>query len=155
MKIQNYKVGLVLSQAGLNSAQLVEVRSRLKFIAQLGGAEPDGITITVPSLHHAGPAGARDVEMLVTALARIEYARVVIVESVCAIADCIQLFMDHDEVWCIPALRQTLSTKARAWMIYDQAGRDPTQKRKYQIIPPWVEAPVAEAKDRKPKAMKG
>lgn len=143
--LSNYRIGLVLSQAGMNPVQSADVKARLKFIAQLGGAEGGGIQLIAPSLHHPGPAGARDVEKLVEALSRIEYVKVLIVEDVCAVPDCINLFKDADEVWCFPAARQSKLTKARPWVIYDYAiGLG--ESRKYKIIPPWTETPAASAR---------
>lgn len=156
MQLTNYRIGLVLSQAGMNAAQLVEVKSRLKFIAKLGGADSDGIKITVPSLYGGRASGTQVVEGLVESLSRIDYVRVEVVQDVRNVIDCLNLLRDADEVWCLPSTRQSRYTKARAWCIYDEAQRfRPGEAHRYKVIPPWVEQHVTEARETKTKAMKG
>jgi hypothetical protein len=157
MKLSGYKVGLVLSQAGFSGNQLVFAKQMLKFIAKTLGPGGGGITVTVPGMPHDGAdAGARAVERLLAPLQGIDYVRLVIAENVGQPPDCVRLFADHDEVWCVPAERQSRRTKARPLLVYDLGMQLPAEYRKYKLIQPWVEPMVAEARDtKKPKAMKG
>lgn len=157
--LSNYKVGLVLSRAGLNDAQLIEVKQRLKAIAHLTHADKDNpVEVTIPSIHNEGRAGASAVEALVAPYFRDLYSiNATIVENVCAIHDCLLLFAKHDEIWCCPSGLQTAATQSRAFNIHRQAQlRLPAVDAcKYKIIPPWVEPHVVAPRDLKPKAMKG
>jgi hypothetical protein len=156
MQLSNYRVALVISKAGLNAAQLIEVKSRLKFIAKMGGAEPDGITLTLPAFKHKGPDGAAIARRLVTELARLDYVRIEVREHVLSVNEIMRDFHNsHDEVWCISADRQSKLTKSRAWFVYDE-GKKTSRAAQYKLIPPWVEVPVTEAKTKaQPKALKG
>lgn len=148
MQISEYRVGLVIGQAGLNAAQVRDIKDRLKFLAKLGAGDPGAIKVTVPVTRHAGPASAADMEALVAPLSEISYIAITIVENVWRAEAMFQLFHDHDEVWCCPSNRQTLSTHARAFTLY-KMGAESTDREtvhKYKLIPPWVEPPVASAR---------
>lgn len=156
MNATKYRVGLVLSQAGMNGAQWADVKERLKFIAKVAGTGNGGIEVTVPGLHHKGPAGARDAEALLEPFQRMGHVAAVVAEDVRSAAECVRLFVDHDEVWCVPAPGQTILTRARAWQVFTLGQQQHHgQRRKYKIIPPWTEAPAVDSKEIKPKALKG
>lgn len=160
MNLSNYSVGLVLSRAGMNPAQEREVKHRLRTIMKLGGAKPDGLRLVVPIvLFHGGPKAAGFTEELLRPLEKwvMEgWLRVEILEEGHIDARAVMnTLRELDEVWCIPAERQSLTTNARPLHVFDMA-RHTMQASRFKKIPPWVEAPPERAAEqKKPKPLKG
>lgn len=153
--MNQYRVGIVLSQAGLNAGQRAEALSRLSFVrSNLKAMKCESVLVTVPSM-------GIDPEILEAALAPFA-----LLDSVDAVVSTgwdepegvvRALFLSYDEVWVFPAHGQTRRTVSRCWSVYKMAEQMPGQVRKYKLIPAWLPIPEPTGKaDLKPKkALKG
>lgn len=155
MNFPNYRVGLVVSRAGLTDAQLAQVKKRLADIVPFitdGGK----IELYVPGYDISQPEGSIPPEV-----ANLQYREKV---RVCFIgihsdqvgaAGAIRYFLQEkyscDEIWCCPALSQTGRSQARVAQVYTTGQAGP-KARLYKMIPPWVDMPGVVTPKRKPEA---
>lgn len=156
MNFPNYRVGLVVSRAGLTDAQLAQVKKRLADIAPFitqGGK----IELYVPGYDITQPEGSIPPEV-----ANLQYrdkVRVCFIgihSDLVGAAGAIRFYLQEkhscDEIWCCPALSQTGRSQARVAQVYT-LGQSGTKARLYKMIPPWVDMPTApRAPKRKPEA---
>lgn len=150
----NYRVGLVMTKAGMTAAQLAFARAALKQIAKLGGAEPDGLALAVPILtHHTGPKACEQASAALGNLKDIDYLRVTVLDAGDLDSMMSQL-IDSDEVWCMPAPVEPQRVQRPSKLYAMVRVKRPDRLAKFKIISPWVEARVAEAKTN-PKPLKG
>lgn len=151
----NYRIGLVMTKAGMTAAQFAYARSQLKQIAKLGGADPDGLALAVPILtHHTGPKACEQAEAALGKLKDLEYLRITVLDTGDLDSMMSQL-MDSDEVWCMAAPTEPQRVQRPSKLYAMVRAKRPDRLAKFKIISPWVEALVAEAKTSNPKPLKG
>jgi hypothetical protein len=138
-----YLIGTVFGEAGLNAAQLAEVKSRLKYIVKSGLPMEIRITVPRPHRHRTSIELAAAIKAFTDALPGA-LGQSVSVADVQQTLDCLKLFAEYDEVWCLPSDRQSQSTKSRAWVLY--AAAKSHNLRAYKLIPPWIEPGGSETK---------
>jgi hypothetical protein len=153
--LRDYRVGIVIPKAGINVAQLAEIGKRLDFIAKTLPA--DGVVyVYVPGFDLAD-AEASVVRDLCNMLERKPKVQETYLPEAgdhkagVATAIVYGLLGDKrcDEIWCCPAEGQTAHSSARVAQVWrlGQMSRFPTR---FKQIPPWVEPPVPEAKQKQP-----
>lgn len=155
--LPDYRVGIVVSNQGMNSRQLAEVAARLDFISK--NVESDGrVYVYVPGFNLADPeeSVSRDLRNM---LERKRMVRITYIgtrgDHKAGVAEHIahEMYANRcDEIWCCPSLGQTANSPARVAQVYriGQA-RYPTR---YKMIPPWVD-PAVPSTPAKPKQPKG
>lgn len=136
--LANYKIGLVMGHAGMNPVQVKEVRRRLKEIAKLGGALPDGLALSVPAVrHHCGPQACEETEALLKPLMDLDYLRITVLD-LGPVSDVLYGVLTLDEVWCLPAPLQARAAQ-RPMKVYKLARAELRNSNKFKIIEPWAD----------------
>lgn len=151
--LADYRVGIVVSNQGLNEKQLAELSVRLDFIARM--TEKEGtIHLFVPGFNMADAEESvpREVRNL---LERKKKCQLLYIptrgDHKDGVAEHIHyaLVAEHrcDEIWCCPAMGQTKNSPARVAQVY-RLGTGPGQRNhhRFKMIPPWVEPPTPQSK---------
>ena len=129
MPITNYKIGIVLSSAGLNTAQLVNLRARLRDISNIATGY---IHVFAPSFFPR-----LNTHRLLSFMEALPYVKLHVLDYIVTVNDCVEIFHSVDEVWCLPPSARgycrALRVCERAKLIY------PNEVHKYKMIQPWVE----------------
>jgi len=145
--LRDYRVGIVVPQAGINTAQLASIDSRLTAIAKLLPADGH-IEVWVPgfNLADAEESVARELCNLLERKPKVWAGYIPTVgDHKAGVAKHIVYQLGEarrcDEIWCCPAPGQTAHSNARVAQVWrlGQAGRHPAR---YKQIPPWVETPT-------------
>ena len=157
--INQYVVGLVVGPAGLNDAQIAEIKRRISYIGRALQLEKS-VKFVVPGFN-AGedpalgmPPSALNLLHYGGGIQGVEYLR-------CrSRGDDWKLIMPAlkqcDEVWCCPGSSKDYATStARVSRIYRAGLSDPKNASKFKLIPAWVSAQEASTVKQQPKPKKG
>lgn len=155
--LRDYRVGIVIPSAGINTAQLATIGKRLDEIAKL--LPTDGhIEVYVPgfNLADAEISVVRDLRNLLERKGKVRITYIPTRgDHKAGVAEHIIWELGPrskrcDEIWCCPALGQTANSSARVAQVWRLGQASPTHQR-YKTIPPWVENPAVSNQPKKGK----
>lgn len=153
MKFWDYRVGLVVSHAGLTDGQLAVIR---KMLADIAKHIEDGgkIDLYIPGWDLQDPEKTIPAEVLNLRYrdkVRVRFVGYEAHDGGAALSICAAFECDCDEIWCAPAMTHMGRSIARVNQVWT-LGQASDRARLYKRIQPWASMPEATATPKqKPK----